>query len=112
DRRRDARGVPQHDRPVRPRPREAQLLATGAEEGFVTSEPARRKVLVMGASGFVGSHVTRKLVERGDDVRVYLRKSSVTVAIDDLDVERWYGDLRDETALAQAFSDRDAVFYC
>jgi len=36
----------------------------------------------MGASGFVGSHVTRKLVERGDDVRVYLRKSSSTVAID------------------------------
>jgi hypothetical protein len=26
-----------------------------------------RKALVMGASGFVGSHVTRQLVERGDD---------------------------------------------
>jgi nucleoside-diphosphate-sugar epimerase len=34
----------------------------------------------MGASGFVGSHVTCKLVERADDVRVYLRKSSLTVA--------------------------------
>ena len=42
----------------------------------------------MGASGFVGSHVTRKLVERGDDVRVYLRKSSKTMGIDGLDVER------------------------
>ena len=66
----------------------------------------------MGASGFVGSHVTRKLVERGDDVRVYLRKSSSTVAIDDLDVERCYGDLRDEDALRAAMSDRDVVFYC
>ena len=73
---------------------------------------ARRKVLVMGASGFVGSHVTRKLVERGDDVRVYLRKSSVTVAIDDLDVERAYGDLRDDDALRAAMADRDVVFYC
>ena len=63
-----------------------------------TPSTSRRKVLVMGASGFVGSHVTRKLVERGDDVRVYLRKSSLTVAIDDLDVERHYGDLRDEEA--------------
>jgi nucleoside-diphosphate-sugar epimerase len=79
----------------------------------VTPEPAqRRKVLVMGASGFVGSHVTRKLVERGDDVRVYLRKSSNTVAIDDLDVERSYGDLRDVEAMRAAMSDRDLVFYC
>jgi nucleoside-diphosphate-sugar epimerase len=66
----------------------------------------------MGASGFVGSHVTRKLAERGDDVRVYLRKSSSTVAIDDLDVERCYGDLRDEEALRAAMSDRDVVYYC
>jgi dihydroflavonol-4-reductase len=66
----------------------------------------------MGASGFVGSHVTRKLVERGDDVRVYLRKSSLTVAIDDLDVERCYGDLRDQEALRAAMSDRDVVYYC
>ena len=72
----------------------------------------RRKVLVMGASGFVGSHVTRQLVERGDDVRVYLRKSSSTVAIDDLDVERCYGDFHDEEALRAAMSDRDVVFYC
>jgi nucleoside-diphosphate-sugar epimerase len=79
----------------------------------VTPEPAqRRKVLVMGASGFVGSHVTRKLVERGDDVRVYLRESSSTVAIDDLHVERSYGDLRDVDAMRAAMSDRDVVFYC
>ena len=61
----------------------------------------RSGALVMGASGFVGSHVTRKLVERGDDVRVYLRRSSLTVAIDDLDVERCYGDLRDEERVAR-----------
>ena len=66
----------------------------------------------MGATGFVGSHVTRQLVRRGDDVRVYLRKSSSTVAIDDLDVERCYGDLHDEEALRAAMSDRDVVFYC
>jgi dihydroflavonol-4-reductase len=66
----------------------------------------------MGATGFVGSHVTRKLVQHGDDVRVYVRKSSNTVAIDDLDVERCYGDLRDEDALRSAMADRDVVFYC
>jgi dihydroflavonol-4-reductase len=40
------------------------------------------------ASGFLGSHVTRQLVERGERVRVLLRHTSSTVAIDDLKVER------------------------
>lgn len=66
----------------------------------------------MGATGFVGSHVTRKLVERGDHVRVYLRRSSNTVAIDDLDVERCYGDLRDDEAIRAAMAGRAVVFYC
>lgn len=66
----------------------------------------------MGASGFVGSHVTRRLVERGDDVRAYLRKSSKTLGIDDLDVERCYGDLYDEEALRAAMANRDVVYYC
>ena len=41
----------------------------------------------MGASGNVGACVTRHLVQRGDDVRVLLRKSSSTRGIDGLDVE-------------------------
>jgi dihydroflavonol-4-reductase len=77
-----------------------------------TSPTSPRKVLVMGASGFVGSHVTRRAVARGDDVRVYLRESSSTIGIDDLDVERCYGDLHDAEALRAAMSDRDVVFYC
>lgn len=71
-----------------------------------------RKVLVMGASGFVGSHVTRQLVERGDDVRVLLRQTSPTAGIDDLDVQRCYGDIFDGPAVRGAMADRDVVFYC
>ena len=72
----------------------------------------RRKVLVMGASGNVGACVTRQLVERGDDVRVLLRRSSSTKGIDGLDVERRYGDIFDTDAVAAAMADRDVVFYC
>lgn len=68
--------------------------------------------LVMGASGFLGSHVTRQLVERGDDVRVWIRESSSTVAFDDLEVERRYGDLGDRDALKDAMRDVETVFYC
>jgi dihydroflavonol-4-reductase len=49
---------------------------------------AGAKKLVIGASGFLGSHVTRQLAQRGDDVRILLRQSSSTQAIDDLDLER------------------------
>jgi dihydroflavonol-4-reductase len=66
----------------------------------------------MGASGFVGSHVTRLLAERGDDVRVLLRTSSSTRGIDDLDVTRHYGDLDDLEAVRAAMADRDVVYYC
>lgn len=72
----------------------------------------RRKVLVMGASGNVGACVTRQLVERGDDVRVLLRRSSSTKGIDGLGVERCYGDIFDADAVATAMADRDVVFYC
>ncbi len=68
--------------------------------------------LVMGASGFLGSHVTRQLVERGDQVRVWIRESSSTVGFDGLDVERHYGSLDDDAAMRTAMKDVDTVFYC
>ncbi|BCO89641.1 MULTISPECIES: NAD-dependent epimerase/dehydratase family protein [Mycobacterium] len=68
--------------------------------------------LVIGASGFLGSHVTRQLVQRGDAVRVLLRRTSPTAAIDDLDVERRYGDVFDDEALRDAMTGCDDVFYC
>ncbi|MFS0895808.1 NAD-dependent epimerase/dehydratase family protein [Mycolicibacterium litorale] len=74
--------------------------------------PARRRALVLGASGNVGAAVVRRLVADGDDVRVLLRRSSSTRGIDGLDVERRYGDIFDTEAVAAAMADRDVVFYC
>ncbi len=70
------------------------------------------KKLVIGASGFLGSHVTRRLVAAGDDVRVMLRRTSSTRGIDDLDVERCYGDVFDDAALRAAMAGCDVVYYC
>jgi dihydroflavonol-4-reductase len=57
---------------------------------------AKADKLVIGASGFLGSHVTRQLVERGDNVRVMLRTTSPTRGIDDLPVQRYFGDIFDD----------------
>ncbi|HWT49756.1 MAG TPA: NAD-dependent epimerase/dehydratase family protein [Mycobacterium sp.] len=70
------------------------------------------KKLVIGASGFLGSHVTRQLVAAGDDVRVMVRRTSSTKGIDDLDVERCYGDVFDDAALRAAMAGCDVVYYC
>lgn len=68
--------------------------------------------LVIGASGFLGSHVVAALVERGDQVRVMLRKTSSTKGIDGLDVQRCYGDVFDAAALRAAMAGCDVVYYC
>nr|MDT0525384.1 NAD(P)H-binding protein [Streptomyces sp. DSM 41633] len=70
------------------------------------------KKLVIGASGFLGSHVTRRLVERGEDVRVLIRRTSSTRGFDDLDVERVYGDIFDPESVRAAMDDCDVVYYC
>src|ERR1700724_3082403 len=68
--------------------------------------------LVIGANGFLGSHVTRTLVESGADVRVMGRKGAKTMGIDDLAVQRFYGDMFDTEVLREAMTGCDDVYYC
>src|SRR5579859_5279793 len=67
--------------------------------------------LVTGASGFLGSHVARQLVSRGEDVRVLLRPSSTNRAIADLSLEYVTGDLRDPASVARAMQGANRVFH-
>ena len=67
--------------------------------------------LVTGASGFLGSHVARQLVARGDEVRVLLRASSTNRAIADLSLEYVTGDLRDPASLERAMKGVKRVFH-
>jgi dihydroflavonol-4-reductase len=67
--------------------------------------------LVTGASGFLGSHVARQLVARGEDVRVLMRPSSTNRAIADLSLEYVTGDLRDTASLDRAMKGAKRVFH-
>jgi dihydroflavonol-4-reductase len=67
--------------------------------------------LVTGAAGFLGSHVARQLVARGEAVRVLLRASSQNRAIADLPLEYVTGDLRDAESLDRALKGVTRVFH-
>ena len=68
-------------------------------------------VLVTGASGFVGSAVARKLVGRGEKVRVLVRKSSDRRNLKGLTVETVEGDLRDPASLTRALEGCTSIYH-
>jgi len=67
-----------------------------------------KPALVTGASGFLGWHVARLLVERGYRVRALVRSSS---KIRELDVEPVTGDLRDPDSIVRAVTGCGLVFH-
>lgn len=67
-----------------------------------------KPTLVTGATGFLGWHVARKLVERGHRVRALARPGS---RVRELDVEVVTGDLRDGDSLARAAAGCGLVFH-
>lgn len=69
------------------------------------------KVLVTGASGFVGSAVAHALVREGYQVRALLRPTSKRINLAKLDVETAEGDMRDEASVARAMAGVRYVFH-
>lgn len=69
------------------------------------------KVMVTGATGFVGSHLAEALRRRGDEVTVLARSSAKAAALAPLGVRVVAGDLHDRTALEQAGQAQDVVYH-
>jgi dihydroflavonol-4-reductase len=70
-----------------------------------------RKVLVTGATGFIGANVVRALLARGGDVRVLARPTSDRSNLAGLPVEVAVGDLRDADAVKRAVRGCQLVFH-
>jgi dihydroflavonol-4-reductase len=67
--------------------------------------------LVTGANGFIASHLTRFLLERGEQVRALVRPQSDVRSLAGLSVEFAYADLRDASSLASALAGVERVYH-
>ncbi len=51
------------------------------------------KVLVTGADGFLGNNIVRELLDRKLEVRAFIQKNSPVKTLDELPIEKIYGDI-------------------
>jgi dihydroflavonol-4-reductase len=69
------------------------------------------RTLVTGATGFIGAHVARLLIARGDEVVVTVRPDSSSDALEGLDVRRVRADILDRRAVRRAMEGVERVFH-
>ena len=78
---------------------------------------SKKKVLVTGAGGFIGSHLTERLVQLGAQTRAFVRYSStgswgwLDQSPHKNDIEVVLGDIRDADTVAHALGDVEIVFH-
>jgi len=69
------------------------------------------KVLITGASGFLGSHIAEQLAGQGHSVRLLLRRTSPRRFLSALAYEETAGDITDAASLPVAVQGIDAVIH-
>ncbi len=68
-------------------------------------------VFLTGAAGHLGANLLHRLINDGVRVRVLLREDDNNEALEGLDVERHYGDIRDLDSIRQAINGCQGVYH-
>ena len=69
------------------------------------------KIFVTGATGFIGSHLTRRLNKLGYKVTAYVRKGSCLKYLPKKGIKIAYGDIKDADCLCKTVKGFDVVFH-
>ncbi|MEH6550917.1 MAG: SDR family oxidoreductase [Pseudomonadales bacterium] len=69
------------------------------------------KVLITGGTGFIGNHVTRLCLEKGDDVRVMVMAGEDRSPLDGMNVEIVEGNLLDPASLKPVLEGVDQLYH-
>ena len=69
------------------------------------------KVLITGATGFIGNHVTRMALDAGDEVRVMVMPGEDRSPLEGMDVEFIEGNLLDHTTFAAALKGVERMYH-
>src|SRR4029434_8936426 len=69
------------------------------------------KVLVTGATGFIGSKLVPRLVAAGHQIRTIGRAAALPPELSDLSVEHFSGDITDPQAVARAVAGCEVVYH-
>jgi dihydroflavonol-4-reductase len=97
---------------VRDSRRKAHPGAVSAfEKSSKSSMSTQDRILITGASGFVGSAVARAAQQRGFRVRVLIRPTSPRRNLAGIDAEIVEGDVRDQACIADALDDVRYLFH-
>jgi dihydroflavonol-4-reductase len=70
-----------------------------------------QKILVTGATGFIGSNLIIELIKQGYHVRAFHRSTSNTATLAGANVEHVIGDILDKESLRKAVKGCDTVFH-
>lgn len=69
------------------------------------------KILVTGATGFLGYWVVDRLVQEGHQVKILIRKTSSVEELSKFSLEKTFGDVTNLESLIDATKDVDCVFH-
>jgi nucleoside-diphosphate-sugar epimerase len=69
------------------------------------------KTFITGGTGFIGSHVVKKLIERGHEVYALTRSEKSATALESLGAKPVWGDITDRESMREGMKNSEAVFH-